>query len=637
MVRELAPPEPGLMHQSVKLSTTPKMMPAIDRQSSKDHVKLSDFVAQFLANQGIRHVFAVSGGASLHLIHSIADTAGVEFICPQHEQAGAMAADAYARVTGNIGAAISTSGPGATNMITGICCAYYDSIPVLYITGQVATFRFKRDTGVRQMGFQETNVVEICKSITKYAVCVEEPARIRYELEKACCIARSGRPGPVLIDIPDNVQRKMINPSELASYVPPSAPESISDLLLQIRRIVELIEQAERPVIILGWGVRMSQAEEEVLELLGKLGIPILPTWAVLDLVPSDHHLLVGSFGTHGTRYGNFAVQNADLILCLGARLDTRATGSFSTFGRQARKVIVDIDPCELTKFSEFGLTVDELVQADVKQFTRQLNNAVSTAFHRKEFKSWIAWISSWKERYPICPDEYYREKALNPYVFVKALSTSSRPGEVLIVDTGCAVAWLCQAFEFKDRQRLFHDFNNTAMGYALPAAIAASLALGKGPVTCITGDGSLQMNIQELATVIRHDLPIKIFLVNNHGHSMIQQTQDQWLGSRYLASSVDGGLAFPDFLRVAAAYGFKTVNLEGNEDVSQKVEEVMDYSGPIFCNLEIDPSHRVIPQVRFGRALEDPEPFLDRREFLENMIVKPHTSSLAATPNSND
>lgn len=592
-------------------------------------MKLSDYVADFLASEGIRHVFAVSGGASVHLIDSIAKHPEIDYVCPQHEQAGAMAADAYSRVTGNLGAAISTSGPGATNMITGVCCAYYDSVPVIYISGQVASFRLKRDAGVRQMGFQETDVVDIYKPITKYAVLVDDPARIRYELEKACYLARSGRPGPVLLDIPDDFQREQINPDELESFTPEPETRNLSKLGDQIGRLIQLVEKAKRPVVILGWGIRLAKADEEAREFVEKLGFPVALTWAVKDMLPSGHHLVLGAFGTHGTRYGNLAVQNADLVLAIGARLDTREAGSpKTTFARQAKKIIVDIDQDELNKFERLGMKVDLLICAHAKDFLQAINQRVA-GIAKQDISGWTERIAAWNKRYPICPPEYYEEVEVNPYVFVKALSKESAETDVILVDTGCVLAWMMQAFEFKANQRLFHDFNNTSMGYALPGSIGACFALDRKPVICVTGDGSLQMNIQELATVVRHQLPIKIFLINNHGYGMIRQTQDQWLGSRYLASTVKGGLAFPDFVKVAGAYGYKTLTMASNREVHERVREVLDSEGPVFCNVEIQAGHRVIPQVKFGRPIEDPEPLLDRREFLEDMIVKPVEGSV--------
>jgi acetolactate synthase-1/2/3 large subunit len=591
-------------------------------------VKLSDYIAGFLREQGIRHAFAVTGGASLHLIDSIARTEGIDYVCPQHEQAGAMAADAYARATGGLGCAIATSGPGATNLVTGVICSWFDSVPVLYLTGQVTTFRLKGDSGVRQMGFQETEIVEMCRPVTKYAVMVLDWRRIRYELEKSLHIARSGRPGPVLVDVPDDLQRMDIDVSQLEAFVPEAEPV-LAPAPADLDRIVAMLGEARRPVAILGWGVRLAGAEQETARLVEALGIPVLPTWPMLDLLPSDHPLVVGAFGTHGTRYANYALQNADLVLAIGARLDTREAGSpYQDFARGARKVVVDVDPAELNKLPRFGMDVDLLVHADAKAFAAALaERAAGAAWPDRG--EWHDRIRGWKARYPICAPAYREETPTNPYVFVEALSAAARPGEVLALDTGCALAWTCQAFQFKAGQRLFHCFNTTAMGYGLPAAIGISFALDRAPVTCIVGDGSLQMNLQELATVVRHRLPIRIFLINNHGYGMVQQTQEQWLNGRYEATTVEGGLAFPDFTRIADAYGIPTVTIARNDEIDARVAEAYAVDGPVFVNVEISAGHRVVPQVRFGRPIEDGEPLLARHEFFDNMIVPPTPASL--------
>jgi len=586
-------------------------------------MKVSDYVAYFLAKEDVRFVFAVSGGASLHLIHSVESTPGIDYVCPQHEQAAAMAADAYSRVTGNLGAAISTSGPGATNMITGICCAYYDSVPVLFITGQVATFRDKGDSGVRQLGFQETDTVEICRPITKYAVKISTADKIRFELEKALYIAKSDRPGPVLIDIPDDIQRAEIEPDQLEPFIPGAKTKDLVPKDEEIGKLLALFREAKRPVIILGWGVRLSKAEEEALKFINNVGFPVALTWGATDILPFDHSLTVGSFGTHGARSGNFAVQNADLIFAVGARLDTHEAGSpLSSFARGAKKIIADIDVNELNKFSRMGMKTDLLIHSDAGALLKEINRK-SEQISVRDISDWKNRIVDWKRKYPICLSEYYEEKEVNPYVFVETLSRRSKEKDIIFVDTGCCLAWVMQGFRCKQGQRLFHDFNNTSMGYALPASIGASFALKKKPIICITGDGSLQMNIQELATVVRHKLPIKIFLINNNGYAMIQQTQDQWLGSRYLASTVDGGLAFPDFTKLAQTYGFRTADILMNKFLSEKISEVLMSSEPFFCNVRISSKHRVIPQVKFGSPLEDSEPFLSREEFEGNMIVE--------------
>ena len=590
-------------------------------------MKLSDYVASFLVEQGVKHVFAISGGASLHLIHSIVENSDIECVCPLHEQAGAMAADAYSRVTRNLGVAIGTSGPGGTNMVTGICGAYYDSVPVLYITGQVSTFRFKGDTGVRQYGFQETDIVSICATITKYAVTILDPKKIRFELEKATHIAKTGRPGPVLIDIPDNLQREEIDPSILVRYQPPIIERN--NINQQVANCLNQLYKSRRPVLILGWGVRLSGADTEALRLINELNVPVAPTWGMADFLPKDFPLLAGTFGTHGTRYGNFAVQNADLVIAIGTRLDTHVTGSpLSSFAREAIKIVVDIDQTELEKAKKYGMFIDYPIVSDAGLFIRAMLGQVKKSKVPKVY-NWKSKILKWKEKYHICHDNYYKEPELNPYVFVKELSEHMSEGNTIFVDTGCAIAWMMQGFEAKNGQRIFHDFNNTAMGYAIPASIGASFALDKQPVVAIIGDGSIHMNIQELATIIHYKLPIKIILFNNNGYSMIQQTQDQWFDSNYYASSPEGGVAAPDFMNIAAAYGYRTYKIDNNQSISSTLEELLTTDGPAFCDVRIPSNCRVIPQVKYGRPIEDSEPLLDRDEFMQQMIVCPIEESM--------
>jgi len=593
-------------------------------------MKLSDYVADFLSKKGITHVFVVTGGASVHLIDSVAKHPDIKYICCQHEQAAAMAADGYSRASGNLGAAVSTSGPGATNLLTGICCAYYDSVPVLYITGQVSTFRSNKGTGVRQIGFQETDVVSMFRLVTNYAVQLEDAGRIRYELEKACFLAKQGRPGPVLVDIPDNLQRAEINPAKLAGFTSIVKTDTrAQELDRQVDACAKMLEKARRPVIILGWGVRLSGAVKEAVEFINTRGVPFLPTWAAADLLPSDHPASVGTFGTHGTRYANFAVQNADFVLSVGSRLDTKATGSpVSSFARGAEKAVVDIDRNELEKFNKFGLKIHLPICCDAKLFLQKLNLKLKNTA-KTDISPWIDQIAYWKKKYPICPAHYYSGKNVNPYVFVEKLSEIGGEGATFVTDTGCCLAWMMQGFRFKKNQRILHDWNNTAMGWALAASIGAVYAKKNSSVICVTGDGSLQMNIQELGTIIRHKLPIKIFLINNKGYGMIRQTQDQWLDSHYDASSVQGGLPDPDFLAIARAYGFSTLNISRNKEIGEGIRTVIKNKGPIFCNVDVNPDHRVIPQVKFGRPNEDAEPLLGRQQFLKNMLISPLACSL--------
>ncbi|GAB6127063.1 thiamine pyrophosphate-binding protein [Humidesulfovibrio idahonensis] len=585
--------------------------------------KLSDYVACFVRDLGVDQVFGVTGGAAAHFFDSLAKIDGVSYVCAMHEQGAAMMADGYARSSGNIGVAVGTSGPGATNMLTGAGCAYYDSVPLLLITGQVSTYRLRGDSGVRQMGFQEADTVDIFRPITKSAVLITDAKRIRHELERAVFIAKSGRPGPVLVDIPDNLQREIIDPDELEGFAPESGQAAPEPTAEHVAHCQSLLTAAERPVLIFGWGVRLAGAERQALELAERLGAPFVLTWAVLDMAAHSHPLYAGTFGTHGSRNGNFTVQNADLVLSIGCRMDTHHTAHpVSAFARRAKRVFVDIDKAELDRFAGIGLAVDLAVHSDAGTFVAAMLRQPTPP--AQAYAPWVKRIGAWREAYGLDTLSPEPAGSVDPYYFFKTLSRLSPQGTHTYVDTGCALAWTMQAFDRQPGQRLFSAFNFTPMGYALPAAIGACFALGRAQVLSISGDGGLQMNIQELATAKRHGLPVKIILVNNAGYSMIRQTQDQWLDSRYEGSSVEGGLPDVDFEAVAAAYGFETVTVENNGQARQAIEKLLACPGPMLCNVRIHRDCRVAPQVKFGRPMEDAEPLMPREEFLAQMIVEP-------------
>ena len=587
------------------------------------NIKLSDCVANFLIEKKIKNVFAISGGASLHLIHSIVDNPKLDCICTHHEQAATIAADGYARTNLNLGVVVTTSGPGATNTITGICCSYYDSIPLLVITGQVSTFRMTGDTGVRQIGFQETPITDIVRPIVKYSYQIKDPNEILYQLDKAFYIASTGRKGPVLIDIPDNLQRSLVNPKGLKRYYP---KEEISiskeNLETKISKIKSLIKLSKRPVIIGGWGINLSNTRENFKKFVEDTGIPTALTWGGCDLIENNHPLYIGTFGTHGMRHANFAVQNADLIIALGARLDTKSTGSpITTFARDAKKVILDIDQNELNKFSKFDLAFDLLINADLKDFFK-----ISNFFNpnKEKFKNWITKIKEWETLF-----ENYKVKKTNKnYIdtdyFYKSLSEKLHKNIRIFIDTGCSIAWMMQKFKPKKGQRIYHDFNNTAMGWALPASIGSFFANPNDPIISFIGDGSFMMSLQELATVMHHKIPLKIFIINNNGYSMIKQTQDQWLDSNYYASSSEGGISFPDYKKIATSFNLNYFELSSNRNIDNFIEKILALDSPTLCNVKISPEERVLPQVKFGRPNEDMEPLLPRQIFNDEMIINP-------------
>jgi acetolactate synthase-1/2/3 large subunit len=589
-------------------------------------IKLSDYVAKYLVEIGVDTVFAVSGGACLHLIHSIGDNPDINFVSPHHEQAAAMAADGYARTKNDIGVALATSGPGATNLITGICCSFYDSVPVLFLTGQVSTFRMVGNTEVRQIGFQETPIVDICKKITKSAVTLSDPNLILYELDKAIFKAKSGRPGPVLLDIPDNLQRAIIDESKLVRFSPNRKDNvtnriSIGDNF--VTKVLGLIADSKRPILIAGWGLHLSGMEKSFIRFAESLNIPIVLTWGGADIIPYDHPLYVGTFGTHGTRHANFAVQNADLVISLGSRLDTKSTGSpINSFARCAKKIVVDIDAAELGKFERFNLPIDVLINDCLQNFFKIFLSLNLNEF-QKEYHDWFEKIEFWRSvtlRLGSSKSKVF--SGVDPYCFIKYFSLSLEEGSRVFVDTGCSIAWIMQGGTFSSQVRVFHDFNNTAMGWALPAAIGSYFANKSGSIYCVVGDGSFMMTMHELGTLKHHKIPLKIFLMNNSGYGMIQQTQDQWLGSRYYASSHKGGLSFPDYQSLAKAFDLEYCEIDATTNLSVELARIKAANHSVLCNVIIPDDARVEPQVKFGCPNEDMEPLLPRDLFNKCMII---------------
>ncbi len=596
-------------------------------------LKLSDYIAKFLFEKNVKTVFAVSGGASLHLIHAIDDHPKLNYVCTHHEQGSAMAADGYSRVTGNIGVAISTSGPGATNLITGICCSFYDSVPLLIITGQVSTFRMTGDTGVRQIGFQETPITSMTKNITKYSKTLQSPNDIRFELEKAFYIAKEGRPGPVLLDIPDNFQREFIEISNLRKFSLEKSycfPKIFPDSKDSFKKIIALLKNAQRPVLIAGWGVHLSKTETQLLKLIEYFHIPIALTWGGSDLVPSNHELCIGTFGTHGLRHANFAVQNADLIISLGSRLDTKSTGSpITTFAREAKKIMIDIDPNELGKFDKFNLEFDLLIQDDLNYFFDFFDSYLKMHEQNNIFiekhKLWIEKIRNWKDL--LSSDTLKTKQNLgyvDPYSFFEKLSKKIKKNSLIFIDTGCSIAWAMQAMTFGEGEKVYHDFNNTAMGWALPASIGAYFAENNKELICIVGDGSFMMSLQELATVMHHKIKIKLIIINNNGYSMIKQTQEQWLNSNYVASSNSGGISFPSYKKISSTFNLDYFFIKDLNNDNQNLNSFFKNENASLLEVLISEDARVVPQVKFGRPNEDMEPLLPRDIFCQNMIIKP-------------
>lgn len=578
-------------------------------------MKLSDYIAGFLAKQS-RYAFVGNGGCIVHLLDSIDRNPDIQNIPCQNEQGAAIAAEAYYRVSRKIGVAVATSGPGMINLMQGIACAYFDSIPVLYISGAAPLSHLKgRRSKLRQMGFQEMDVVRIAKPLVKYAVLITDPFRIRYELEKLVYVAFDGRPGPVLLDLPDDIQRAEIDPRKLEVFVPPVKSCVVSDEA--INKAGVFIKEARKPVVIVGSGIKLAGAEQELKRFLKKLEIPFAATWSAIDMFLDGDSNFIGSFGVSANRAGNFALQNSDLIISLGSRLDTHLTGSRPVnFAPQAKKIMVDIDNAELNKNN--GMRIDLRVNCDLKVFLAGLN---SSTIKSGNLKQWVRRIEYWRRKYPVCLKKYYNQKEkVNPYVFMNELSRETKKGDILITDAGATLTWTMQAYKIRTRQILFSAFNHSPMGYALPASIGAQYAAGERQIICITGDGGMQMNIQELETIAHNKLPIKIFLINNKGYGIIKQTQDTWLNSNYVASDANSGLGFPDFQKVAGAYGIKTCQINKHKELNRTIRKVLESKKAVLCDVKLKSTEKIVPKLEFGRPLEDLSPFLPREELADNM-----------------
>ena len=593
-------------------------------------MKLSDYVMETVASQGVKHVFMLPGGGAMHLNDSLGRTAGLEFVCNLHEQAAAIAAEAYAKVTGGLGVAQVTTGPGATNALTGVVGAWQDSTPCLFISGQVKRADMKGASGVRQMGVQEVDIVSIVSSVTKYAVTVTDPSSIRFHLEKALHLARAGRPGPVWIDIPLDVQAATIEPSELPGFQrePTLPPPSFER---DVARCIELLNEAERPVLLIGNGVRLARAESRLEEFVSLLSLPVLTTWLAIDLIADDHPLFAGRPGAVAPRGANFTLQNSDFLLVLGARLDLVLTAfSHERLARAARKVMVDVDAAEIAKMKT---TIDVPVCADAGEFMTEVQRQ-SHAIRRVDRSAWIARTQSWKAQYPLISDEHRDPgKPISVYHFADVVSDVLEDGAIIVSgSSGAGIEIFLLVLRVRRQQRVIHTTALGAMGFGLPAAIGASLACNRGPVVCVDGDGGFQLNIQELATVSRLGLPIKFFVLSNEGFSSIRTSQSQWFG-RLVAADSSSGLTFPNVRRVAEAYGIATAVLDDPAHLESQLRDVLAMPGPVICEVVTIPDETRAPRVSssqrpdgsmVSRPLEDMWPFLDREEFRANMLVPP-------------
>jgi acetolactate synthase I/II/III large subunit len=601
--------------------------------------KLSDLVIRFVAKQGVKHVFLVTGGGAMHLDEALANYNEIEPVCNSHEQASAIAAEAYAKATNNLGVALVTTGPGGTNAVTGVAGAWLDSTPCLFISGQVkrSDRMFDADgkpLGMRQLGVQEVDIVSIVKPITKYAVTILDPGTIRYHLEKAVHFARTGRPGPVWVDIPVDVQGAQLEDWELLPTFDPSDATPAANgvgLSSKVATIIDAFNRSERPLIFAGNGIRLARAEDEFRELVSVLNAPVAATWCAADLVDSTDPRFVGRPGTVAARGANFALQNCDFLLAIGVRLDFAITGyAPERLARAAHKVIVDIDPAELKKLEPH---VDSPVCADAGSLIREMLRQQRT-IQDKNRSDWDRRCAEWGTKYPVVTAEHRKPGRVSIYHFAEVLGELANPDELTVSgSSGSGIEIFLLASPVQVGRRIYHTAGLGAMGFALPASIGVCLAGGRRRTLCVDGDGGFQFNIQELETVARLQLPIKYFVLDNDGYASIRASQMNYFGHASIGCDSRTGLTLPDLSKVTAAYGLAAAVIADQSDLRGEVARVLETPGPVVCDVKVIPDEVRAPRLSsvqrpdgsfVSKPLEDLWPFLDRDEFLSNMIVEP-------------
>lgn len=602
--------------------------------------RLADYVADFLVNHGVSDCFSVVGGGAMHLNDALGHKEGLKVTYNHHEQASAIAAEAYARLDNKIAALCVTTGPGGTNAITGVLGGWLDSIPMFVLSGQVRydttaryTSQFTDGLPLRAVGDQEYDIVKSVEHMTKYAVMLENPNDIRYVLEKAWHLATTGRPGPVWVDIPVNFQGGFIETDGLVGYDPAEdekqLPSKVSDEV--IKTVLEKIKNAKRPVFHAGYGIRLSGGYEVFKEVAEKLNIPVVTYWNAIDLIETDNPLYCGRAGNMGDRPGNFAIQNADLILAVGTRISIRQVGyNWKTWAREAEVIMVDIDPAEMKKHT---IHVDMPIWADAKDFLDKINSSVDEKVNNNQ--DWLNTCQAWKKKYPVVLERHRQEngKTANVYAFIDYLSSQLPENTLTAVSNGACCVVGSQAYVIKKGSRFANNSAVASMGYGLPAAIGTCIGGGRKDTICLEGDGSIMMNLQELQTILTNKLPIKIFLINNNGYHSIRITQTN-LFSNHCKVGIgeeSGDLSFPQFKKIAEAFGYPYFSASSNAEMQKAVQDTLNTSGPVFCEIFTDTEQVWEPKSSTKRLedgtlvsppLEDLAPFLPREELEKIMFI---------------
>ncbi|KLE07181.1 thiamine pyrophosphate protein, central region [Aliarcobacter butzleri L353] len=578
-------------------------------------MKISDYIIEFLLSKNINKTFGYIGGAIAHIYHSIDKYKDMEIINCIHEQGAGFAAEGYARITGKSGVAFATSGPGATNLITPIGSCYFDSVPTMFITGQVNTYEYKYDKPVRQIGFQETDIVSIIKPIVKYAVMVDKVEDIRYELEKAYYLSQEGRKGPVLVDIPMNIQRTEVDISSLKSFFDSNEYFELENNKKEknnVDEVINLLKESKRPIVLIGGGVRLSNANEELLNYVEKYSIPVVYSLMGKDAISEDYKYNLGLIGSYGNRYGNLALANSDLILVLGSRLDTRQTGtSLDTFAREAKIIQVDVDKNELGS----KIKIDIEINSNVKDFITTLNKYEINI----DITEWLKKLEEYKNKFSSTVGFDNNLKIPN---YVVSIISKYLQDEDICVDVGQHQMWTAQSLNIKATQRVLFSGGMGAMGFALPASIGACIGSNKRTVV-IAGDGGIQMNIQELEVINRRKLPIKIFVLNNKNLGMVRQFQELYFDKKYLGTIDD--YSVPNFVDIAKAYAIKARKIDNISKLEIELKDIFSSNEPELINIELPVEMTTVePKLIVNKPIEDMHPFISKDELSSLMIIKP-------------
>jgi acetolactate synthase-1/2/3 large subunit len=601
---------------------------------NNSRIRVADYIMRTLADKGVKHIFLVTGGGAMHLNDAIGREPRLKYICNHHEQASAIAAEGYARVSGTLGVVNVTAGPGSVNALNGVYGAYTDSIPMLIVSGQT-----KRETcmasydlpGLRQLGDQEVDIIGMVRGITKYASLIMNPLDIAFELGKAMHLATSGRPGPCWLDIPVDVQSAMVDELEMRSYSPglDPLPYETARLAPMCAEIIRRVAAAERPVLLAGTGARLAHALDDLEEVADLLKIPIATAWTP-DLLPGDSPYYCGRQGTIGTRAGNFTVQNSDLLLIVGARMPIRQVSyNWQAFARFAYKIHIDADPAELNKPT---LRSDETLCCDAGDFLRELRRQLISSGYQSRHSKWLQWCRERVAKYPpVLPRQRTADNGINPYYFIETLFDQLTADDVVVCGDATACIVPFQVANIKKGQQLFSNSGSASMGYDIPAAVGAAAAHGGKRVICLAGDGSSMMNIQELQTISYNRLPIVIFILNNNGYLSIRSTQSNFF-KLLVGESPESGVSFPDAVALGKAFGIDSFRIDGPQFAGQ-IRDALARPGPVLCEVILDRAQSFEPKLSSKRLpdgrmvtapLEDMAPFLDREELLSNLLIPP-------------